>query len=108
MNDSDFVKVMEYTAKGIVVAVKGSTILSFVISIFFNAALGFLLQMIGIIQIALHLPLMNIKFPANALTFVAMIIPTVNYDLLNGVKWYNDIIVGVSKRFQQGKVNPNF
>ena len=51
---------------------------------------------------------MNIKFPANALTFVAMIIPTVNYDLLNGVKWYNDIIVSVSKRFQQGELNPNF
>jgi len=77
---------MEYTAKGIVVAVKGSTILSFVISIFFNAALGFLLQMIGIIQIALHLPLLKIRFPANALKFFSIIIPIVNYDILNNFK----------------------
>ena len=97
MNDSQFVLLSELAAGGIVLAVKGSMILSMVIGVFFNAALGYLLQMIGIIQIALHLPLMNIQFPANALTFFKIIIPIINYDLLNDVKWYNNILVDISR-----------
>jgi hypothetical protein len=90
---------MGLTAGGIATAVKGSIIVSFSVSIFFSAALGYLLQMIGIIQIALHLPLLSVKFPSNALTFFSIILPIVNYDLLNDNKWYNDQIIDFSRQF---------
>ena len=78
------------------------------ISIFFSAALGFLLQMIGIIQIALHLPLLNIRFPANALTFFSILLPIVNYDLLDDNDWYNDLITDFSRYFNDGVIDPDF
>ena len=46
----------------------------------------------------MHLPLINIKFPGNSLKFFEIIIPIVNYDLLDDVKWYNDFIVRASRR----------
>lgn len=88
--------------------VKGSIIFSLVIGIFFSAALGYLLQMIGIIQIALHLPLLNVRFPANAISFFSIIIPIVNYDLLDDNQWYNDHLTDLTRHFNDGIINPDF
>jgi hypothetical protein len=53
--------------------------------------------MICIIQIALLMPLLNVVFPANALKFFKILIPIVNFDLLESMEWYNDILVKVSR-----------
>ena len=59
-------------------------------------ALDYLLQMIGIIQIALHIPLMGVNVPSNALSFFQTIFPIINYDFLESFDAYNDFVEELS------------
>ena len=76
--------------------------------IVFNSALGYLMQTISIIQIAFHIPLMNINFPANALTFFKIVIPFANYDLLGSFDWFNDALKSVSRLTVNGEIDEDF
>ena len=73
------------TAEITVSVIKVSLVLSLIKSFVFNSALGKLIQMIGIIQIALHIPLMNVQVPSNAIEFYSIVVPVVNYDLLSSI-----------------------
>lgn len=42
----------------------------------------FMFIMVRSLQIILHLPIMRVLFPANAMLFVAIMIPTVGFDIL--------------------------
>ena len=63
----------------------------------FGSALKILIQMIGIIQIVNHIPLMNIDVPSNAVSFYKAIIPVVNYDMLSNFDFYEDFLTRISR-----------
>jgi hypothetical protein len=84
--------IIESVAKHLVVIVQGTTVVCFATSFLFNAALGYLLQMIDIIQIALHIPLLAVMVPSNVLSFFAIVFSIINYDLLAEFDWFNNIL----------------
>ena len=53
--------------------------------------------MIGMIQIALHIPLLAVQVSSNALSFFSTLFPIINYDLLAQVKIYNNFLKYVSR-----------
>jgi hypothetical protein len=73
-----------------------------------NSALGFFLQTISLLQIAFHIPLMNIQFPANAIAYFKTVIPIVNFDLLGSFDLYNDLLNFVSRLTVHGKIDEDF
>jgi hypothetical protein len=66
---------------------KGSLIGSFILNLFIAGSLSRLLGFINSLQLILHLPIMNIKIPANALSFFQIMIPIVLFDVLEGVEF---------------------
>ena len=53
--------------------------------------------MIGMIQIAIHIPLLAIQVSSNALGFFATLFPIINYDLLARIEFYNNFLEYVSR-----------
>ena len=53
--------------------------------------------MIGTIQIALHIPLLNVQVPSNAIDFYKIVIPVVNYDVLSSIPQYEEFISDLSR-----------
>jgi len=48
-----------------------------------------LLELINNLQIIVHIPMMNVVIPANVLTFFAVLIPLVMFDVLEDFKVLN-------------------
>jgi hypothetical protein len=71
--------------------VKGSLIGSFLLNLIISGSLSQLLGFIDSLQLILHLPIMNIKIPASALSFFQIMIPIVLFDLLEGVEFIENI-----------------
>ena len=49
---------------------------------FLGGTVSLLLSSFDQMQIFIHLPVMNLKIPANAMTFFSTIVPIVTFDLL--------------------------
>jgi hypothetical protein len=79
------------------VVVQSSTWVSILVGWVFSSALGQLLGMIGMIQVALHIPLLAVEVPANCMGFIATLFPIVNFDLLAEFDEYNDALEWVSR-----------
>lgn len=43
-----------------------------------------------------HLPALNFNFPSNAMEFFSIIVPVVNYDILDDFEPYQEFLVSVS------------
>ena len=50
-----------------------------------SGSLQFLLGAIDQIQLIIHLPILDVKFPANTMLFYNYIVPIVNFDVLSEV-----------------------
>lgn len=60
-------------------------------SLSFGRSLDLMLIMINSLQIAIHLPIMGIGFPSNAMTYISSMIPIVMFDVLEGQDWFESI-----------------
>ena len=59
-------------------------------------SLQFLLGAIDQIQLIVHLPILDVKFPANTMKFYNYIVPIVNFDILSEIKEYNLFLFDIS------------
>lgn len=73
-----FMEATEVTAK----VMLNSQIFIFFISLFLAGILTYFLSMINSLQILVHMPLMNIAFPANTMTYFGYLIPLIKFDVL--------------------------
>ena len=49
-----------------------------------------LISVINALQFVFHLPIMNINFQANVMTYNKIMIPIVMFDYIESVPWIND------------------
>jgi hypothetical protein len=70
---------------------KTSLVGSFVLNIFIAGSLNQLLAYINSLQLILHLPIMNLKIPASALSFFQIVLPIVLFDILENVEYIENI-----------------
>jgi hypothetical protein len=70
---------------------KTSLVGSFVLNIFIAGSLNQLLAFINSLQLILHLPIMNLKIPANALSFFQIVLPIVLFDILENIEYIENI-----------------
>ena len=83
---------MKALAGNSVSVIQGSSIIALIVSFVFGAAVRVLIKMIGVIQVVMHIPLMNINVPPNAMIFYKTIIPIVNYDILSSFDFYEEFL----------------
>ena len=62
--------------------------------------------MIGMIQIALHIPLLAVEVPSNVMGFFGTVFPIVNFDLLAEIDIYNDFLEYVSRLTNSEEESP--
>ena len=62
--------------------VKYSAAFLFLYNLLFSGLLGYMLKLIGSLQLIMHLPIFGVKFPASALIVFGDFVPIINYDLL--------------------------
>ena len=67
--------VMIESAEDSVLAIQSSTVVCFLFSFIFGPAILYLIQMLGAIQIIMHIPLMSIQVASNATNFYKLLIP---------------------------------
>ena len=65
-------------------------LISLLLNMMLNGLLGLLVGMINSLQLIIHLPIMNVPFPANAMTIVKSLVPIVMFEILE----YKDILLG--------------
>ena len=53
-------------------------------------AMRFMFILVRALQMILHLPLMLVLFPANVMTFIEIMIPTVGFDILEAILNWED------------------
>lgn len=75
----------ETSQKSVIVMVLFSIGLNMILS----GILSLLVGMINSLQLIIHLPMMNVPFPANAMTFVRCLVPIVMFEILE----YKDILL---------------
>ena len=66
-------------------AMKGSFLASVVLNIVIQGSLAEILGMIKALQLVFHLPIMSTVAPANVISMWNIILPVVNYDVLESI-----------------------
>jgi len=94
---------MKAVATDSVTTMKITGLVLFGASQVFETALDPLMRMISLIQIVMHIPLMNIDVPPNAVSFYKITIPVVNYDMLGDVDLYEDSLIDISRSSPKAK-----
>jgi hypothetical protein len=59
-----------------------SMIVTFLINFVLSGALGLMVGLVNSLQLIVHLPMMRVPFPPNAMSFMRYILPTVMFDIL--------------------------
>ena len=66
-------------------------ILGIIMNIVGKGCLEYMILFFRSLQIVVHLPIMQIVFPANALTFIEFIINIVWFDITNGYPFFDKL-----------------
>jgi hypothetical protein len=61
---------------------KGTIIGTFIFNAFFGSVFSMMLTMVNALQIAMHLPFMNINHPKNVMSYLHNMLPIVMFDIL--------------------------
>ena len=61
------------------------------LSFFAKGGYEYMISMINTLQIILHLPIFNIRWPAPIMDFYGTIIPLVMFDVIESVKYIQDL-----------------
>ena len=70
---------------------KFSLVVTGALNLLFSQAFSIMLVMVNALQLTLHLPIMNIVFPENAMTYISTLFPIVMFDVLEDNQWFNDL-----------------
>ena len=79
LNQAAAIEAAASTAESASTAAVGT---NFIINIMLSASLNQLWSMMNGLQIFVHMPLMNVKFPANAGTFIVFLVKIANFDII--------------------------
>ena len=71
---------------------QGHTMSQIAISLIVSGSFSLMVSIIDQLQIIIHLPILNILVPANAMQFFSTAVPIVTYDILENYDLYNDFI----------------
>ena len=66
-------------------------VISFIINLVMSGAMGYMLGWINALQMILHLPMLLILIPANVGAFFSIILPVVQFDLLDP-EWTTELV----------------
>ena len=66
-------------------------VVSMVINLFFAGIMSLLVGMLNSMQLIVHLPIMNVAFPANVMMILRVMMPVVMFDILE----YKSTILGI-------------
>ena len=66
-------------------------VLSFLINLIMSGALGYMIGWINALQMILHLPMLMILIPANVSSFFSLILPVVQFDILDP-EWTTELV----------------
>ena len=83
---------MEFAAESVVDLMNGLIVSGGVSTVFISSMMSFLTQMINPLQIIFHLPAINYNYPGNAMEFFSIIVPIVNYDVLENIPVYTNFL----------------
>ena len=59
----------------------------------FYGSLIYMISLINALQFVFHLPIMNIIFPANVMSFISIMIPLVMFDVLDDIPYFESFFV---------------
>lgn len=92
MQPSDFNQAYKGSSKSLNDMMVGLMVFSIVLYVMTQSGLAmrFMFIKVRALQMILHLPLMRIMFPANVITFIQLLIPTVGFDILEAVLNWED------------------
>lgn len=91
MPDTQLTKNVMALAESTKITIEGSLVGTFVANFWFKGSFQMLLNHIGNIQQILHLPIMQILFPANVLNVFGVLIPVVQFDILADLEVFEQI-----------------
>jgi hypothetical protein len=91
MEDNDFNRGFKESAQDAKDGMKGMMVASFTINLVMSGAMSFMLTWINSLQMVLHLPMMLILIPPNVSSFFSLILPVVQFDLLDP-EWTTELI----------------
>jgi hypothetical protein len=89
--DNNLNRGMNSSTEGSKTIMMVTLIVSLLLNVFMSGIMHHMLSMINSLQIILHLPIMNVVFPAITLNFFKVMIPIAMFDILNGLEFYENI-----------------
>ena len=57
-----------------------------------TGSLSFLIGALDQMQLMIHLPVLDISLPSNALNFFKVLVPIVNFDVMSEIDQYNNLL----------------
>lgn len=72
--------------------IQGNTASHMAMSLVMGGSASFLISAIDQLQLIIHIPILNIDIPANAMEFFTISVPIVTYDILENIDAYNSFI----------------
>mmetsp|Transcript_6152 Transcript_6152/g.9892 ORF Transcript_6152/g.9892 Transcript_6152/m.9892 type:complete len:366 (+) Transcript_6152:3401-4498(+) len=97
MPDTSFTRGFKTAAEATKTSMKGAMIGSFAINFILAGVLNLLLGMVNSLQIIIHLPIMSVVIPANALTMFLILFPIVTFDILENY----EAILGIEEEEEE-------
>ena len=86
MPDDQFSKGAVTASENTKISLKSSLIGSFFLNFLFKGAFHMMLSLINTLQLVLHFPIMKIVLPANIIAVFSVLIPIVQFDLLEDLQ----------------------
>jgi len=71
--------------------VMGTFIASFFMGSLFSSSFMMYIAMVRALQLALHLPLINVVFPLNAMEYISEMLPIAVFDYFDEAEWFEEL-----------------
>ena len=83
MENTQFNRDFQDSSAGAQDGMKSMMLISFLVNLIMSGAMGYMVAWINALQMILHLPMLLILIPANVAAFFSIILPVVQFDLLD-------------------------
>ena len=105
MIDTEFSRYSKDVSETVSFVSKGTTVGSITVSFVLTSMINELLKTYQPLQLLLHLPILEVWFPANVMSQFKNFVPIVNFDLMNELKYYTDILEDLSKENKKQRLD---
>mmetsp|Transcript_12386 Transcript_12386/g.19281 ORF Transcript_12386/g.19281 Transcript_12386/m.19281 type:complete len:218 (+) Transcript_12386:3359-4012(+) len=82
LRDNGFNRGVASSSQGAKQTMKATMVVSFIANAFLSGSLSLVLGMVNSLQLIVHLPMLNVAIPANAMLVFKALIPIVTFDIL--------------------------